>query len=114
VWMDSFFQTEKGKFAVTPSQLQQQALRSAAFLLAAIADKRFGSSRISDELSDAIELLRSELEELRLMGEYKDVDGSLVAWPPAEDGNIAAVLRRASYIDDKPSEPAYMRRVSWM
>jgi hypothetical protein len=111
--MEQGIQT-KGKCSVTTARLQEQALCSAAFLLAAIEDKRFGSSRISDELRDAIEILRGELDELGMIAEYKQEDGSLVAWPPGEDGNISAVLRKASFVDDKPSEPGYMRGVSML
>ena len=94
------------------SQLESQALRSAAFLVAAIADSRFGSTRISDELKDAIEILRGELDELGLMADYRQPEGTLAAWPPGEDGNIAAVLRRAGALDNKPSEPGYLYRVA--
>jgi hypothetical protein len=104
MWMESRIQTEKGRFAVTPSQLQEQALQSAAFLIAAIADSRFGSTRISDELKDAVEILRGELDQLGLLAQYRRLGGTLVAWPPDEDGNIAAVLRRAGALDNKPSD----------
>ena len=89
------------------SQREAQALRSAAFLIAAIADSRFGSTRISDELKDAVEILRGELDELGLLAEYRKLDGRLVAWRPDEDGNIAAVLRRAGTLDNKPTELPY-------
>jgi hypothetical protein len=92
-------------------QLEAQALRSAAFLIAAIADSRFGSTRISDELKDAIEILRGELDELGLMADYRQPDRTLAAWPPDEDGNIAAVLRRAGALDNKPSDLPYSYRV---
>ncbi len=93
------------------TSMEAQALRSAAFLVAAIADSRFGSTRISDELKDAIGILRSELDELDLLAEYRQPDGTLVAWPPEEDGNIAAVLRRAGALDQKPSDLSHSFRV---
>ena len=96
------------------TQLREQALRSAAHLVAAMADRRFGAGRLSDELKDCIGILRSELDELGLLAEYKQEDGSLVAWRPEADANIREVLRRASFVDDRPSEPGYMRRVSWL
>lgn len=80
------------------SQLQAQALRSAAFLVAGLVDRRFGlRGTMSAELKDAIEILRGELDELGLMGEYLQPDGTLIAWPREEDGNIAgpAARRRA-------------------
>jgi hypothetical protein len=76
-----------------------------------IADSRFGSRRITDELKDCITILRSELDELGLLAEYRQDDGSLVAWHPEDDNNLAAVLCRASFKDDQPSEPAYLNRV---
>ena len=106
MWMESRLQAE-GDCPMTAAQLREQALRSSAFLVAAIEDRRFGSGRLSSELKDAIEILRDELGQLGLMAEYKDADGSLVAWPPSEDGNIAAVLRRPGALDNKPSRSPY-------
>jgi hypothetical protein len=87
--------------------LEKQALESAAHLVAGMVDKRFGAGRISAELKDSIDILRGELEELGLMREYRQADGSLRAWDPDDDGNIAAVLRRASFVDDEPSRSPY-------
>jgi hypothetical protein len=94
------------------TSMEAQALRSAAFLIAAIADRRFGSTHITDELKDAIGILRDELDELGLLAEYRQPDGTLVAWPPEEDGNIAAVLRRAGALDNKPSHLTHSYRVA--
>ena len=101
--VDSRSQAKDGAHSMT-SQLESQALQSAAFLVAAIADRRLGSTRLSDELKDAIEILGGELDKLGLLADYRQSDGTLVAWPPDEDGNIAAVLRRAGALDNKPSD----------
>src|ERR1700760_2033031 len=93
-------------------QTEAQALRSAAFLVAGLVDRRFGlRGTMSAELKDAIEILRGELDELGLMADYRQPDGTLTAWPPNEDGNIAAVLRRATFKDDKPSDRLHEYRV---
>ena len=92
--------------------LEAQALRSAAFLVAGLVDRRFGlKGTMSAELKDAIEILRSELDQLGLLADYRHPDGTLVAWPPDEDGNIAAVLRRAGALDNKPSDQPHSYRV---
>jgi hypothetical protein len=93
------------------SRLEEQALRSAAHLVAALADRRFGAKALSEEVRDSISVLRGELDELGLLAEYRHADGSLAAWRPEDDGNITTALRRASFKDDKPSDPAYLYRV---
>jgi hypothetical protein len=110
--VESRLQTE-GDYSVTEAQLREQALRSAAHLVAAMADRRFGAARLSDELKDCLGILRSELDELGMLAEYKQKDGSLVAWRPEDDGNIREVLRRASFVDDKPSRSPYTNE-AWL
>jgi hypothetical protein len=97
---------------MTRSRVEEQALRSAAHLVAALADRRFGmKGALSSELKDSISVLRDELDSLGLLAEYRQADGSLAAWRPDDDGNITTALRRASFKDDKPSNPAYLYRV---
>lgn len=93
---------------MNPSQrhlhLQEQALHSAAHLIAGLVDKRFGASRISAELKDSIDILRGELEELGLLAEYRQADGTLTAWNPADDTRGSDALGRASTKRDKPAD----------
>ena len=93
-------------------QKEAQALRSAAHLIAALSDRRFGlKGGVSSELKDSISVLRDELDSLGLLAVYRQADGSLAAWRPEDDGNITTALRRASFKDDKPSDLAYLYRV---
>lgn len=101
--MEPGLQTEGGD-AMTAAQLQRQALRSAAHLVAALVDRRFGAGRLTDELRDCIGILRGELDELGLLAEYRQGDGSLAAWNPADDNRGSEVLGRASSKHSKPAE----------
>lgn len=77
------------------SQLQEQALRSAAHLIAALADKRFGAKSLSEELRDCIAILSGELDELGLLADYRCPDGTLAAWDEVADAYSREVLGRA-------------------
>lgn len=91
---------------MTCSRLEEQALRSAAHLVAAVADKRFGARGISDEVRDCVAILSGELDELGLLDSYRRPDGTLAAWHPEDDTRGSEVLGRASSKRDKPSEPS--------
>lgn len=93
------------------SQVEKQALRSAAHLVAALSDRRFGAKVLSDEVKDSVSILCGELDALGLLAEYRQADGTFVAWRPEDDGNIAEALRRASFRDGKPSDLPYSYRV---
>lgn len=108
--VESRCEAKKGK-PVNSKQMQEQALRSAAHLVAGLVDRRFGAGRLSAELKDSIAVLRGELDQLGLLAEYKQADGNLAAWRPEDDANAGAVLRRASFKDDKPSDSPYLNDI---
>jgi hypothetical protein len=70
--MDSRYQAKEGKLAVTPTNSRvakmEEALQSAAFLVAGLAD---GAGILSDELNDAVRILAGELDALGLLEQYR-------------------------------------------
>jgi hypothetical protein len=93
------------------SRLEKQALRSAAHLVAALSDRRFGVKSQSAELRDCVAILCGELDELGLLAEYRQPDGTLAAWDEAADAYSREILGRASFKDDKPSDLPHSYRV---
>jgi hypothetical protein len=58
---------------------QRRALRSAAYLAAAMADHRTGISlhRLTEEVRDGLAILTGELDGLGFLKPYREDDGSL-------------------------------------
>lgn len=78
----------------------EEALQSAAFLVAALVDRRFGlKGAMSAELKDSLSVLRRELDDLGLLAEYRRQDGTLAAWDASADAYSREVLGRASAKD---------------
>ena len=65
-------------------RIEERILRSAAHLVAAIEDPRFGikgmPSVLSDEVRDSIEMLRADLDEIGLLEPYRREGGTLGVW----------------------------------
>jgi hypothetical protein len=59
---------------------EAQALESAAFLVAALAE---GAKILSDEVKDAVQILHGELDGLGLLEQYRR-DGKLIPWDQDE------------------------------
>ncbi|UQY83675.1 hypothetical protein [Ralstonia pseudosolanacearum] len=56
---------------------REEALKSAAYLVAAMSDPKHGAPRLSLEVSDSLEILAEELNALGLLDVYRQDDGSL-------------------------------------
>jgi hypothetical protein len=84
VRMDPRYQTKEGTFKVMASSgMEAQALRSAAYLVAALADPTYGVKHISDEVRDCIQILSGELDALGLLDHRKD--GKPIAWDESSE-----------------------------
>jgi hypothetical protein len=85
VRMETHHQANEGTFKVMASSgMEAQALRSAAYLVSALADPRFGVKHISDEVRDCIQILSGELDALGLLEQYRK-EGKLIAWDEANE-----------------------------
>ena len=85
---------------VMASSKEAEALRSAAYLIAALADRRFGARSLSDELRDCIGILTRELDGLGLLADYRRPDGTLAAWDEKVEAYGQEVLERAPRTKD--------------
>ena len=74
---------------------EADALQYAAYLVAALSDRRFGARLLSDELRDCVAILSSELDGLGLLAQYRLPDGTLAAWDEETEANGREVLNRA-------------------